>query len=111
VRAAAHDPGWLRHRVTVEVAAGASDAAGGESRTWSTSATLWARIEPLTAEEKTVAAHLAGLVTHKVTIRWRDDVTASMRIACRGRHFRIRTVHDPDETRRYLQLGCEEEGT
>lgn len=111
MKAAAHDPGWLRHRVTIEAATGTSDEAGGESRSWSTFATLWARIEPVSAAEKTIAAHLAGVVTHKVMLRRCDDLTASMRIAYRGRHFRIRTIHDPDESRRYLELGCEEEGT
>jgi SPP1 family predicted phage head-tail adaptor len=111
VKAATHDPGWLRHRVTIEVATETGDDAGGASRSWATFATLWARIEPVSAGEKTIAAHLAGVVTHKVTLRWRDDLTASMRIGYRGRHFRIRMIHDPDEGRRYLELGCEEEGT
>jgi SPP1 family predicted phage head-tail adaptor len=111
VKAAVHDPGWLRHRVTIEVATGTGDEAGGESRTFATFAAVWARIEPVKADEKTIAAHLAGVVTHRATLRWRDDLTASMRIAYRGRHFRIRTIHDPDESRRYLELGCEEEGT
>jgi SPP1 family predicted phage head-tail adaptor len=111
VKAAAYDPGWLRHRVTIEAASATGDEAGGETRTWSTFATAWARIEPVEAREKAVAAHLAGVVSHKVTLRWRDDLTATMRVAYRGRHFRIRTLHDPDEGRRYLVLGCEEEGT
>jgi SPP1 family predicted phage head-tail adaptor len=106
-----HDAGWLRHRVTIEAATGTSDEAGGETSSWAIFATAWSRIEPVGAAEKTVAAHLAGVVTHKVTLRWRDDLTASMRVAYRGRHFRIRTIHDPDEGRRHIELGCEEEGT
>ena len=109
--APADDPGWLRHRVTLEAAAGTGDDAGGESLAWATFATAWARIEPVEGRQQAIAAHLAGVVSHKVTLRWRGDVTASMRIAYRGRHFRILTVHDPDESRRYLQLGCAEEGT
>jgi len=111
VKASAFDPGWLRHRVTVEAASAAGDEAGGETRSWSTFATAWARIEPVEAREKTVGAHLVGVVSHRVTLRWRGDLTAAMRIAYRGRHFRIRTLGDPDETRRYLELGCEEEAT
>jgi SPP1 family predicted phage head-tail adaptor len=104
-----HDPGWLRHRVTVESAAGAPDGAGGEAVTWDTLATLWARIEPAAAAEKIVAGHLSGVVTHVVTFRWRDDLAGGMRIAYRDRHLRILAVHDPDEMRRYLVARATEE--
>jgi SPP1 family predicted phage head-tail adaptor len=107
--AALYDPGWLRHRVTVESAAGAPDGAGGETVTWDTLATLWAHIEPATAVEKIVAGHLSGVVTHEVTFRWRDDIAGGMRIVFRGRTFRILVVHDPDETRRYLVAKTMEE--
>jgi SPP1 family predicted phage head-tail adaptor len=107
--AALYDPGWLRHRVTVESAAGAADGAGGEAVTWDTLATLWAHIEPVNAGEKIVAGHLSGVVTHDVTFRWRDDIAGGMRIAYRGRTFRILAVHDPDETRRYLVARATEE--
>ena len=68
--ALAYDPGWLRHRVTIESAAGAPDGAGGETVIWDTLATLWARVEPTGASERIVAGHLSGVVTHDVTIRF-----------------------------------------
>jgi SPP1 family predicted phage head-tail adaptor len=109
VSAGAHDPGWLRQRVTVESGAGAPDGAGGETVLWDTLATLWARIDPVAAGEEVVAGHLSGVVTHEVTFRWRGDLAGGMRVAFRGRHFRILAVHDPDETRRYLVAKCREE--
>jgi SPP1 family predicted phage head-tail adaptor len=111
VTAALHDPGWLRHRVTVESAAGSPDGAGGEAVTWDTVATLWARVEPVAAAEKIVAGHLSGVVTHTITFRWRGDLAGGMRVAYRGRLFRILAVHDPDETRRYLIARTTEETT
>lgn len=104
-----HDPGWLRQRVTIESAAGAADGAGGETVAWDTVATLWARVTPTRAEERIVAGHLTGVVTHLVTLRWRDDIAGGMRVAYHGRVFRILSVHDPDETRRYLVAKCAEE--
>ena len=109
--AALHDPGWLRHRVTVEKAAGVPDEAGGETETWDTLATLWARLEPTGAGERVVAGHLSGVVTHDITVRWRGDIAGGMRVAYRGRRFRILAVHDPDETRRYLVARTMEETT
>jgi SPP1 family predicted phage head-tail adaptor len=95
--------------VTIESAAGTSDAAGGETVVWDTLATLWARVEPTAANERIVAGHLSGVVTHEVTLRWRDDIAGGMRVAFRGRTFRILAVHDPDETRRYLVARATEE--
>jgi len=41
-------------------------------------------------------------VTHRVTRRHRGNVRAGMRFTRRDRIFEIATVHDPDETGRYL---------
>lgn len=107
--AATFDPGWLRHRVTLESAAGTPDGAGGETLAWDTVATLWAHIEPAGAREEIVGGHLAGVVTHDITFRWRDDIAGGMRVTYRDRVFRLLAVHDPDERRRYLVARAREE--
>ena len=106
---AAFDPGWLRHRVTLESAAGAPDGAGGAAITWDTVATLWSRVDPVSAGERIVAGHLSGVVTHQLVFRWRDDIAGGMRVRFRGRTFRLLAVHDPDETRRYVVARASEE--
>jgi SPP1 family predicted phage head-tail adaptor len=108
VKTETYDPGWLRHRIVIEAASGTPDEGGGETRIWSTLATVWAHIEPVDGDERGIADHLAGVVTHQVSIRWRDDVSGGMRLAYRGRLFRILAVFDPDETRRYLVIKAEE---
>ena len=107
--AADYDPGWLRHRVTVESAAGASDDAGGRTITWDTVATLWAHIEPTGVDEKAVGGAFAGVITHEITFRWREDISGGMRVSYRGRTFRILATSDPDERRRYLVAKAREE--
>ena len=104
-----YDPGWLRHRVSVEQKAATTDGAGGETITWSNLVDLWARIEPVAADEKAVAGHVTGIVTHTITLRWRDDITGAMRMTYHGRTFRILAVYDPDETQRYLVAETAEE--
>jgi SPP1 family predicted phage head-tail adaptor len=106
---ATFDPGWLRERVTIETATATADGAGGASLAWSTLATVWARVEPVAADEKAVAGHESASVTHLVTTRYRDDVTGHARVTFRGRVFRILAAYDPDETRRYLVLKTAEE--
>lgn len=103
-------PGRLRHRVVIESAAGAPDGAGGEAVTWDSFATVWARITPISSGEKIVAGHLSGVVTHTVTMRYRDDIAGGMRILYRGRILRLLAVGDPDERRRFIVASAEEQG-
>jgi SPP1 family predicted phage head-tail adaptor len=106
---AAFDPGRLRHRVVLEEAVATPDGAGGESLAWQAAATLWGSIRPVKDGERTAAGHLAGVVTHRVAMRRRDDVTGAKRLTHRGRAFRILAVRDPDEARRFIEVLCEEE--
>jgi len=103
------DPGLLRHRVAVERPVETPDGAGGTTIAWEPVATLWARLDPIGASERTVAAHLSAVATHKVTFRRRDDVTGGMRILYRDRRFRVLAVFDPDERGRYAIALTEEE--
>ena len=49
-------------------------------------------------------------MTHRITIRSRDDIRSGMRFVGQGRVFEIMTVHDPDETGRHLVCAVREEG-
>lgn len=102
------DPGRLKARLVLEAPAELPDGQGGIVEGWTAVASLWGRIEPL----RTASIDLAGAeiapVSHRVTIRYRDDVLHAMRFTHRGRNLVIRGVHDPDETRRYLICNCEE---
>ena len=99
----------LDQRVTIERPVGAPDGGGGETIAWEEVATVWARVEPLKAEERAVAGHVATIATHRVTLRWRADVTGGMRILFRGRALRVLATHDPDERRRLLIVTAREE--
>ncbi len=105
----AFDPGALPHRVTILRPVGAPDSGGGEVVEWEPLATVWARVEPLRADERAVAGHLATVATHRATLRWRADVAGGMRVAHGDRALRVVTVADRDETRRFLTLTAREE--
>ena len=102
------DPGRLSARLVLEEASGLSDGQGGVIEYWQMVASLWGRIEPLRARARETAGAATAPVTHRVTIRYRDDVRHAMRFVHRGRHLLIRASRDPDETRRYLSCDCEE---
>jgi len=102
------DPGELNARLSLETPEELPDGQGGVSEDWTPVASLWGRIEPLRAGPDEIAGAAIAVITHRVTIRHRDDVKHAMRLVHRGRHLVIRAVRDPDESRRYLICDCEE---
>ncbi|SHE61871.1 phage head-tail adaptor, putative, SPP1 family [Kaistia soli DSM 19436] len=105
------EPGWIAHRIIIEQPARTADDAGGSVTTWSMLAAVWAAIEPVRAAVDTGSDRLGSVITHRVTIRHRDDVVAGMRIRHRGRLLAIDTVTDPDERRRFLLIEAREEAS
>lgn len=110
MRAEFIDPGAFRHELTLEAATLVADGAGGHAEEWAEVATLFARVEPVAATSRFGADQSLETVTHRVTLRYRAGIASGMRMKRRGRIFDIVTVHDPDETRRYLVCRVREEG-
>lgn len=68
--------GPLRHRVQIQNATQTQDAASGwTTDTWTGTDKVWASIEPLSGRERFEAQQVTPEVTHKIRIRWRDDIT------------------------------------
>jgi SPP1 family predicted phage head-tail adaptor len=110
VRAEFIDPGAFRHELALEEATIVPDDSGGHAQDWAEVATVFARIEPIAAESRFGADQTLETVTHRVTMRHRDGVASGMRLTRAGRVFDIVTVHDPDETGRYLVCRVREQG-
>lgn len=102
------DPGRLSARLNLETPTETSDGQGGVTEGWTAVAAVWGRIEPLRAVSSEEAGADLAPVTHRITIRYRDDVRHAMRFVHRGRALLIRALRDPDESRRYLVCHCEE---
>jgi SPP1 family predicted phage head-tail adaptor len=86
------------------------DGAGGSTLAWSAAATVSADVIPLKAEERTVGEGLSDMVSHRIVVRHRGDVSAGDRFRLAARVFRIKGVTDPEEDGRWLVCLCEEEG-
>lgn len=73
--------GKLDRRVTIESYSTTRDANGGEVRSWSTLATVWANKHDMTGFERGVSNQEAlAEVETTWLIRYRSDVTAKMRL-------------------------------
>lgn len=103
--------GPLRHRLTIEAGNPSADGAGGQGDPWAspvTVATVWGRIKPLRGRERPHAGRLDARHSHRITIRYRADVTTAQRIRSGARLFDIRAVSNRDERNQWLDLFCEE---
>lgn len=102
--------GELRHRVVIESAAESTDSQGGQTTSWSTFATVWAKLEPLSAGEIRFSDQIQYRRTHKCWMRYRSDVTVdtSMRVFFNSRYFQIKGLRQPDERKFFLLLDLEE---
>ncbi len=104
------DAGRLRHRLVLEQPVETADGCGGVDITWSEVTTIWASLEPVGAAMRNLAQQSNESVTHRISLRYRDDVASGWRFTKGSRAFHIITVHDPDEAGRYLVCRTEEEG-
>ena len=107
--------GQLKAFMTLQKNTVTVDSGGERANSWGTFDTLYARIEPLKPYERSLAAQNGMLITHDVTVRYREDFgTTDTRLLGRyrliydGRTFEIRGSMDPDENKRWLILSCEE---
>lgn len=101
--------GKLRHRLTLQAADEIEDGAGGVIRTWEPLGDVWAAIEPLSRDDRIIAGRRIGLLTHRIVLRHRTDITLSHRFVLGARSFAIRAVRDPEEDRRFIECLVEEE--
>ncbi|HDZ55376.1 MAG TPA: head-tail adaptor protein [Pseudomonas xinjiangensis] len=103
--------GVLRHRITIQRPDYERDPETTDMNiVWST---VWdkvpAAIEPLSAKEFVASQAVQSEVSARITIRYREGVTASMRILHNDRIYNIEGVlPDPDSGRAWLTLPCSE---
>ncbi|HSH26646.1 MAG TPA: phage head closure protein [Wenzhouxiangella sp.] len=100
--------GKLRHTITIEREQSVSDGAGGSYLTWATVATPRAYIKPMSGGERLQAMRLEATVTHRIFIRYRDDLLTSDRINFNGRLMQIRALINLEERDRWLEIYADE---
>jgi SPP1 family predicted phage head-tail adaptor len=88
--------GKLRHRVRIEQEITTRRPSGDELITWSTVATVWAEVQPVSGRESALAeqTRLEALVDHKIRVRYRPGISVQMRVVWpeRNRTFNVVSV-------------------
>ncbi|MEM7303626.1 MAG: phage head closure protein [Pseudomonadota bacterium] len=104
------DPGGLRHRLILEQRTDTPDGAGGITESWTELGRIWGRVSPVSPSSGTTEDQVQETMRHRVIVRFRQDITSDCRFLFEGRELRILTVHDPDESKRYLICAVDETG-
>jgi SPP1 family predicted phage head-tail adaptor len=86
----------------------AQGTTGQVIESWTTTATVFASISPISGREYFNASGERAEVTHRVVIRYGPSVAARDRIVYGSRVFDIKSVIDMEEKNRQLVLMCTE---
>jgi SPP1 family predicted phage head-tail adaptor len=101
--------GAMRHRVQIQDQSTTLDTFGGQPLTWTTLATIWADIQPLSAREKEASQAINVEVTHEITIRYQAQFNDTKAMAARrlvygSRLFNIHGILNVDERNKQMTI-------
>lgn len=109
--------GKMRQRIQLQSKTTSSDGGGSAAvTTWTTFATVYGSIDPQSGQQQMFGDQLQEPITHKITLRYRRDLTFKNRIVYSfvngdttdTRYFNIRRVINVDNRDKYLECLCVE---
>jgi SPP1 family predicted phage head-tail adaptor len=100
--------GVMRQRLTLDAAVESTDDSGALQTTWSAVGDIWGQIVPASSGDRFLADRQEETITHRILIRWRNDVQSGGRFHLGDRTFVVHSAIDPDERQRVLICRCEE---
>lgn len=99
--------GMLREFLTFQRKTLTSDGKGGQNVVWQTLFDTYGAVRPLSGRESVFGMQLEGTVTHRIFIRYRDDLTEADRVLVRGQPYQIRAVINLEMMNRWIELPCD----
>lgn len=101
--------GALNKRITFLKQEPSVDGMGQDRFEWKEYKTVWATVKPYKSSEYNFMGKLKPEVSHRVYVRFRNDITANMRIRYHGRIFEIAGPPiDIDERHELLEIQATE---
>lgn len=98
--------GELRDKVVIQQKTSGTDAWGAPlPEAWADYASVWANIRFLSGTESIKAGADVSVVRASIRIRWREDVTAGMRVVAGAQTFDVEAVLY-GQRREYVDLAC-----
>ena len=108
-RSKTYNIGKLKRLASLESYTTVSDGMGGSFATWSKVADVWCDIAPLSGRELLEFGAVTSNITHRITMRYRSNVSAENRIVWHNRHFNIKSALNLDEEQKIIELLAVEE--
>jgi SPP1 family predicted phage head-tail adaptor len=96
----------LRHRIVIEQVTRVSDGTGGVTDNWSTFTTVWASIEPVSANQILFSEQLQQRITHRIFVRYLTGLSSDMRVAFDNRTFRVISFRNIEERKKFLEISA-----
>jgi SPP1 family predicted phage head-tail adaptor len=101
------DAGSLDERIIVQQPTETRNRLGESVFAWTTFATVWAKVDGVTAREALLAGQQQLSITHRVRLRYLTGLTTKMRLSWRGRTLEIVSLLE-QEGRTIHELICQE---
>lgn len=98
----------MRQRMSLEAPVDVPDPSGGFLRNWQAVSDVWASVSSAPPRPRLEAARQDEAISHRITIRWRPDISAAMRLSDGSGDYLIHGAHDADGKRRFLICYCEQ---
>jgi len=104
------NPAELNRRVEIQYKSISRNSHGGEDITWTTEATVWAKIRPVMSFQKEFFTNMQkqSEITHIITMRFRRNLTPVKRLAYCNRIFDIESVINVNDAYEELQINASE---
>lgn len=99
--------GDLDQRIELQRLTRTSDGGGGYTEQWTTYATVWANVRPMSGRERYQAQQTQASANYRIAIRYRADIDPADRIVWRGKVLNIRFIADAGPRDLYLTIDAE----
>ena len=91
--------GQMRNRIAIQTLSSSLDAGGGRSHSYSTSTTVWAKVENLSGTESEFGNQFRDTSSFRFTIRYLSTLTELSRISYDSKFFNITHIKKLEEGR------------
>jgi|TARA_B100001063_G_scaffold78244_2_gene72702 SPP1 family predicted phage head-tail adaptor len=102
--------GQMRNKVVLQSMSPSTDSGGGQSVSWGTATTVWAKVENLSGTENSFGDQIEDRSNYRFTIRYYSSLTPKYRISYNSKTFNIQHIASLMEGKERYQVIQAEEG-
>jgi len=102
--------GQMRNKVVLQSMSPSTDSGGGQSISWGTATTVWAKVENLSGTENSFGDQIEDRSNYRFTIRYYSALTPKYRISYNSKTFNIQHIASLMEGKERYQVIQAEEG-